>query len=662
VYGTATIDGKRGSSRVTVAVPYTGPAIAAVSPTPLVEGQSATITGSGFGLVPSNLRVTVDGAIATVSATNGTAIQIVVPQFDCKPARTVDVQVRLLASNSNVFKANLQPAQLLSLPVGQQRIIGDAAKFCLQFGATAASESYLIGVQSTIEDVKSLTPATLSATSAAAAAASTILATRPLPPTSPSLTEPIAPRGRLAQARAEAVVRASDAELLQTLGRDSRNTKVIGSRAMAATIPANLQVGNVLSIRVPKFFDQCNQFVTINAVVRAVGPRSVFLEDTGNPTGGFTAADFQTISSFFENTVYDTDTDYFGAPTDLDHNGRVAIVVTTQVSRLATAYDPSFELYGMVKTANFLSTSVCPSSNEGEIVYLRSPDPTGVSGTTTGPASEEISNARILLAHEFTHVIQYGRTLPGNAAGAAFQPNWMNEAQATLAEEVVGDRVKGRARGRNYGYDVAFEDDWYRGITLLAVYFGMVLEENPKRPPNAPEQCSFLGLSAEGNDGPCFSNDFVAYNTGYALLRWLSDQFSTSVPGGEKAIQRALVENRSSGLAALASVAHVPIDTLLAQWAAALYVDDRVPGAAQRLTFSSWNLFDMDTRRKNPTGHLLPRERPFGAFSDAVSVRGGSTAYFRVSGAGRAGTAIRATAPGGGVLPAAMRMWVVRLQ
>src|SRR5690349_3589127 len=45
---TATTDGKRGSARVTVAVPYTGPAIAAVSPSPLVEGQSATITGSGF--------------------------------------------------------------------------------------------------------------------------------------------------------------------------------------------------------------------------------------------------------------------------------------------------------------------------------------------------------------------------------------------------------------------------------------------------------------------------------------------------------------------------------------------------------------------------------------------------------------------------------------
>jgi len=290
------------------------------------------------------------------------------------------------------------------------------------------------------------------------------------------------------------------------------------------------------------------------------------------------------------------------------------------------------------------------------------------SGTTTGDAVEELSNARLLLAHEFTHVIQYGRGFPGNAEGVVLQPNWVNEAQATLAEEIVGDRVTGRARGRNYGYDVAFntaettDGDWYRGITLLAVYFGLSLESNPKHVPNAPEQCSFLGLAVEGNNGPCLNNDFVAYNTGYALLRWLSDQFGPVVPGGEKAIQRSIAGNRSVGLAAIASVTHVPVDTLLAQFAAALYVDDRVPGAAPRLTFSSWNLFDIDKNRINPTGRLAPRERAFSGFTDAVSVRGGSTAYFRVSGAGRAATAIRARDAGGGALPAAMRMWVVRLQ
>jgi hypothetical protein len=673
---TATTDGKRGTARVTVAVPYTGPAIASVSPTPLVEGQPATINGSGFGLVPSNLRVTIDGAIATVSATTGTSIQIVVPQFDCKPARTVDVQVRLLAANSNVFKANLQPAQLLSVPVGQQRIIADPTKFCLQFGATAASEAYLIGVQSSIEDVKSLTPATLSATTAAATATGALLAVEQLTPKSPPLSaadafprQPTVPRARLAHARAEAAMRVLDAELLRTVGQaGSRGANAMSSSAaLSATIPAGVQVGNVLSVRVPKFFDQCNQYATINAVVRAVTPHSVFLEDTGNPQGGYSTADFQALSSFFENTVYGTDTDYFGTPLDIDRNGRVAIVVTTQVSRLATAYDPGFILFGMVKTANFLPTTTCPSSNEGEIIYLRTPDPTGVSGTTTGDAAEDILNARLLLAHEFTHVIQYGRTVPGNATGSALQPNWLNEAQATFAEEVVGDRVTGLSRGRNYGYDVAFklpetESDWYRGITLLGVYFGLWLEAPPKKAPNAPEQCSFLGLAFEGNDGPCYNNDFVAYNTGYALLRWLSDQFGSAVAGGEKALQRSIVENKSRGLGAIANVARVPIDTLLAQWAAALYVDDRVPGAAPRLTFSSWNLFDMDTRRMNQTGRLAPRERAFGSFTDAVSVRGGSTAYFRVSGAGRAGTAIRATAPGGGSLPTGMRMWVVRLQ
>ncbi len=62
------------------------------------------------------------------------------------------------------------------------------------------------------------------------------------------------------------------------------------------------------------------------------------------------------------------------------------------------------------------------------------------------------------------------------------------------------------------------------------------------------------------------------------------------------------------------------------------------------------------------TGQLGPRERRFAPFTDAVSVRGGSTAYFRISGAGRAGTAIRVRDASGAPLPAHMRVWVVRLQ
>jgi len=100
---------------------------------------------------------------------------------------------------------------------------------------------------------------------------------------------------------------------------------------------------------------------------------------------------------------------------------------------------------------------------------------------------------------------------------------------------------------------------------------------------------------------------------------------------------------------------------LLAQWAAALYADDRVANLDAKLKFTSWNMKDIDSRIV-VSARLAPRDRQFGAFTDQVSVRGGSTAYFLVSGNGRGATGIRARDASDGSLPASMRLWVVRLQ
>jgi len=62
------------------------------------------------------------------------------------------------------------------------------------------------------------------------------------------------------------------------------------------------------------------------------------------------------------------------------------------------------------------------------------------------------------------------------------------------------------------------------------------------------------------------------------------------------------------------------------------------------------------------TARLTPRQRAFGTFTDDVAVRGGSTAYFLVSGNGRGATGIRARDASDGTLPSLMRLWVVRLQ
>jgi hypothetical protein len=666
---TATVDGKRGSARVTVTASSSGLVLTSISPNPMVEGQSATLNGSGFGFVPSNLRVTIDGIQATVVATNGTTIQVTVPQMGCKPARNVDVQVRLLASYSNTLSWPVRPAQYVNVPVGQQVLVRNSAEFCLQFAPSNASEAYLIGVQSVAEQITGVTPARVIGAVAETQSADAAAAL-PLPAEAPlglrSVPSPQLSRMEMAQMRqraAEARVRRLDRELL--LNAAGRAVASAAASSSAPSIPAGLSVGSVVSLRVPAFVDQCNRFASTTGVVRAITPRAIFLEDPSNPAGGFTLADIQSMANLWENHVYDTDVDYFGAPSDIDGNGRIAIFITKEVNRLATSFDSLFSLGGIVKAANFLANSGCPASNEGEIIYLRAPDVTGKYGMVTGTPAEELPGVRILLAHEFVHAIQYAHQIPGNPKGSAFQPNWVHEGQATFAEEVVGYRVAGRSPGMNYGFAVAYNEPrtvpetWHRAISWMGYYFGY--GSAGKHVATAPEQCSWLGFASEGNGGPCLGTDNMLYAMSWSVLRWLADQVDQNGPAAEKVLQRALIDNPNIGFAALSSAVNVPIDVLLALWAAALYVDDRIPGAPRALSFTSWDLTDIEGGRA-PNARLMPRQRAFTSFTDAVQVRGGSTAYFRVSGAGRPATAIRAIDPSGSPLPQNMRMWVVRMQ
>ena len=131
--------------------------LSTVSPDPLVEGQAATLTGTGFDPTPANNTVTMDGVAATVTAATATQLDVLVPTFECKPARDVGVEVTVAAVMTNTVTHAAEPASFLSVGVGQQLLITDPASFCLQFAASAASEAYLIGVQSISEVASGLT-------------------------------------------------------------------------------------------------------------------------------------------------------------------------------------------------------------------------------------------------------------------------------------------------------------------------------------------------------------------------------------------------------------------------------------------------------------------------------------------------------------------------
>ena len=91
----ATSEGVSGDAAVTV-TPPSPVTIASVSPDPLVEGQSATITGTGFSATASENAVTIDGLAASVTAASTSSLTVTVPTAECKPARSAQVRERLL--------------------------------------------------------------------------------------------------------------------------------------------------------------------------------------------------------------------------------------------------------------------------------------------------------------------------------------------------------------------------------------------------------------------------------------------------------------------------------------------------------------------------------------------------------------------------------------
>ena len=665
--GTATISatagGARGSARVTVVARKVSVFIAATAPDPLVEGQSATITGQGFDSVAANNRVTVDGVVATVTEATRTRLTITVPAAECRPARNVQLHVTTAEDQQGqVVSRSLRPTTVTTVPVGNQLIMRNPASFCLQFAPSQQAEAYLVGIQSVEESPKSLTSVKVDAVSATAGGVAPSLA--------PELAR--APRPfswqqdaqgdtlMLRHLAAEAKARAGDREAFERHRAQPAAMRVAPSAAMPATFPSTLKVGDVVSTRVPAVGrDVCAAFTSIQAVVRHIGTKGVWLEDVANPAGGYALSDIQLFSQLFDSQIYPGDVEYFGAPTDVDGNGRVAVVITKEVNKMLLG-EGTF-LLGFVAAADLVSRNTCASSNEGEVFYGRVPDATGSLGYPLSRA-DMLSKGPRNLAHELVHIIQFSQRLYGGGQ-IVFPSYWEQEGQATLAEEVIGHRVMGNATGRNYGRDVVEPPSgvlqWYWAtFDIVGLYYGW-RPQNP-RMPNAPEQCSWLERTSAGNTGPCFLIDLLPYGMGWLFLRWLSDQFGPMFPGGEKGLHKALIALRQAGLGAVAGLVGVPADSLLAQFAAMQYVDDRVPNAAPRLTLPSWNLTQTFSPRESQV--LIPRERTFSTFSDAVSVRGVSTAYYRISGTGRAGTALRVRAPDGNPLPAHMRLWVVRLQ
>ena len=140
----------------------------------------------------------------------------------------------------------------------------------------------------------------------------------------------------------------------------------------------------------------------ITVEVKHIGTTGVWLEDIANPTGGFSAADYQSLSDQLDSPIYDTDVAEFGEPTDVDLNGKIGIVVTHEVNKASAS------TLGFVFGGDLVSVASCAGSNEAELFYGKAPDPTDLADGGVYTLADALADAPSLIAHEFVHIIQSG--------------------------------------------------------------------------------------------------------------------------------------------------------------------------------------------------------------------------------------------------------------
>ncbi len=655
----ATAEGITGEATLNVVTPPPV-LLASVNPDPLIEGQPASITGVGFSPSAGENTVLVDGVTALVTLATSTALNIVVPAFDCRPTRSVGVQVTVAGESSNVSNVTASPASFLDMALGDQVILENPSGFCMQFDESAAAERYIFGVQSVSEVAATLTPVRVSSTIPGAAPVSPQLPNPALAMSSvgPSLT-PTELR------RVERWNRHSEAESAFFDRSNSVLNPLLASGAYRfpasapggpALIPGNVMEGTALTVKFPDFGnDSCANSLDLPVIVRKVSTRAIIVEDTLNPADGFVAADFDAMAADFDGTIYDVDVDFFGEPSDIDSNQRIVIVVTKEVNKLTS---PPL---AFVSHAQLFPVATCPASNEGEYYWTRAPDPLGTYNAGEYLLADARLDNRELLAHEFAHIIQGSR----RKAVGSFMTAFNAEGGATAAEEFVGFAFEGRSDGMNYGADAIYvsrgadPNGYYGYMGDLIGYFGYDFTTKVSIS-GAPEQCTWLGV--DGETGPCDFATRLRYGVPWSLVRHGIDLYGASL-GGSRGVHRALVDySGAAGFAAIETVFGKTMGQMMAIWAAMLYVDDRfVDPALAMFQFANWDLRSLEGAFAAPAA-LSPRARGFVDFQDDFSVRAASNAFFEISGGGRPATAVRIRDQSGNLLPGFFQVWIVRVE
>lgn len=395
------------------------PALIQVSPTAAKTGDTITLTGANFSPVASQDVVLFSGVRGRVLAASQSMLAVEVPR--CLPARNVDVRVQLGAVPSGSLPLTITGGgEVTPLVVGQVvDVADDAGLTCLTLeGATG--RSYLALVYSARSVGSGTHPYELTALGSTAS---------PMPLRVAPL-EPALPRGTEdPQAGWDAHLHDVEGELLRgrRLGAGGpRGAAAVSQRALPA-------VGEARTFHV---LNSGGTYEDVTAVAAHVGESVVIFVDGTAPAEGFQPSDLATLGDRFDEVIYPLVSTTFGPASDLDGNGRVAVLFTPRVNAL-TPRGSSGLIGGFFNGNDLLPSNT--GSNGAEILYLLVPDP---SGAFSDPVSRTMALSAVpaVVAHELQHMVHFNvRYLQLDLGQEAL---WLNEGLAQTSEELVARRYE----------------------------------------------------------------------------------------------------------------------------------------------------------------------------------------------------------------------------
>lgn len=524
------------------------------------------------------------------------------PEFQCTADRSIAITVLNDSFEGEAVTATLDipGTQVNTLSVGEsfasdslapggfnpdESVFFDPTPVCLQLPASSSERDYLITVHAAFEperfedltddDTEMLFPV------AARVSADDGLAG--------SYAEPVVAGG--GELRAELQERADlmdahrEAEAaLRERERDPANFgRPIASARAAGRLPPSVtsatQPGDVVEL--VHGFGSCGSTNLVRGVVKEVGTHVVMVADLNNEND-YTDADYRRFTEILDEEIVPPLTAYFGDFSDVNDDGRVTVLFTDEVGSVSPG------LLGWVSFLDVLGKDECAASNEMEIFYGRTPD-------RRARREVLIEIVPSLIAHELAHVIQSRAVVDTDdpkdveEAAEAFIVVWAAEAQATLAEEVVGFSVQGTAPGQNYGPEAfanqreglgqwqldAFRDLWAYTRERLKFQDG-VSDTGP---------CSWWSA----NPNPCGGRS-LWYGVGWSFLRFLNDQYFEGLAAGG-AFHSEMIDNGSDVWSYVESKTGEEFEDLLSDWNAMLYLDDHlVYTGLPAYQMTSWNL------------------------------------------------------------------------